>query len=70
MISQIEKSCGFRPRKDNKRATRIEQEHIFPASHFGIKFDIWENGHPDCVNNKRKKFKDIKFPEKVNKLYR
>ncbi len=24
-------SCGFRPRKDKKRAARIEWEHILPA---------------------------------------
>ena len=25
-------SCGFRPRKDKKRAARIEWEHILPAT--------------------------------------
>ena len=44
-------SCGFRPRKDKKRASRIEWEHILPASYFGKKFkcskmsvtnDIWK----------------------------
>ena len=63
-------SCGFRPRKDKKRASRIEWEHILPASHFGIKFDTWVNGHPNCINNKGKKFKGRKCTEKVHKLYR
>ena len=63
-------SCGFSPRKDKKRASRIEWEHILPASHFGIKFDTWVNGHPNCINNKGKKFKGRKCTEKVHKLYR
>jgi deoxyribonuclease-1 len=63
-------SCGFSPRKDKKRASRIEWEHILPASHFGIKFHAWKNGHPDCVNSKGKKFKGRKCTEKINKLYR
>ena len=63
-------SCGFRPRKNKKKATRIEWEHILPASHFGIKFDTWRNGHPDCINTKGKKFKGRKCTEKVHKLYR
>ena len=33
------KSCGFLPRKDKKRASIIEWEHVLPASHFGINFD-------------------------------
>jgi deoxyribonuclease-1 len=64
------KSCGFSPRKDKKRASRIEWEHVLPASHFGIKFDTWVNGHPNCINNKGKKFKGRKCTEKVHKLYR
>jgi deoxyribonuclease-1 len=63
-------SCGFRPRKDKKRASRIEWEHILPASYFGKKFNAWVNGHPNCINNKGKKFKGRKCTEKVHKLYR
>ena len=63
-------SCGFRPRKDKKRASRIEWEHILPASYFGKKFYAWVNGHPNCINNKGKKFKGRKCTEKVHKLYR
>ena len=46
-------SCGFCPRKDNIRATKIEWEHVLPASYFGVKFDTWKNGHPDCKNKKK-----------------
>ena len=63
-------SCGFHPRKDKKRASRIEWEHILPASHFGIKFNAWVNGHPVCISSKGKKFKGRKCTEKVHKLYR
>ena len=45
-------SCGFSHRKDKKRPSRIEWEHILPACHFGIKFDTWENGYPNCVKIK------------------
>ena len=64
------RSCGFRPRKDKKRASRIEWEHVLPASHFGINFNAWANGHPVCINRKGKKFKGRKCTEKVHKLYR
>ena len=63
-------SCGFRPRKDKKRATRIEWEHVLPASYFGIKFNAWANGHPLCVSSKGKIFKGRKCTEKVHELYR
>ena len=56
-------SCGFHPRKDKKRASRIEWEHILPASYFGKKFNAWVNGHPNCINNKGKKFKGRKCGE-------
>ncbi len=63
-------SCGFVPRKDKKRASRIEWEHILPASHFGIKFDTWKNGHPNCKNKKGKSFKGRKCTEKIYAKYR
>jgi deoxyribonuclease-1 len=63
-------SCGFRPRKDKKRASRIEWEHVLPASYFGIKFNAWANGHPLCVSSKGKIFKGRKCTEKVHELYR
>jgi len=63
-------SCGFSPKKDKKRASRIEWEHILPASHFGIKFDTWVNGHPNCISKKGKKFKGRKCTERIYKLYR
>ena len=63
-------SCGFTPRKDKKRASRIEWEHVLPASHFGVKFDTWKNGHADCKNKKGKNFKGRKCTEKIHLKYR
>ena len=63
-------SCGFTPLKDKKRASRIEWEHVLPASHFGIEFDAWKNGHVECVNKKGKKFKGRKCTNKISAQYR
>ena len=64
------KSCGFSFRKDKKRASRIEWEHVLPASYFGVKFDTWKTGHPECVSKKGKKFKGRKCTEKIHSIYR
>lgn len=37
-------SCGFQPRKNAKRAGRIEWEHLMPAHHFGQHLACWRNG--------------------------
>ena len=59
----------FIPKKI-KKASRIEWEHVLPASYIGIKFHGWVNGHPVCISSKGKKFKGRKCTEKVHKLYR
>ena len=64
------KSCGYTPKKDKKRASRIEWEHVLPASHFGIKFDTWKKGHSKCVNKKGKTYKGRKCTEKIHTKYR
>ena len=63
-------SCGYLPKKDKKRANRIEWEHVVPAHAFGQSFSEWRNGHPKCVNKKGKKFKGRKCAQKINKEYR
>jgi len=63
-------SCGYMPQKDNKRAHRIEWEHVVPAEAFGQSFPEWRNGHPDCVDSRGKSFKGRKCAEKVNSVYR
>ena len=45
-------SCGYIPKKNNKRANRIEWEHVVPAHAFGKSFSEWRDGHPKCVTKK------------------
>ena len=63
-------SCGYIPKKDRKRANRIEWEHVVPAHAFGKSFSEWRNGHPKCVSKNGKKFKGRKCAQKVNEEYR
>tara|TARA_Y100001934_G_C12210277_1_gene705668 strand:- start:211 stop:894 length:684 start_codon:yes stop_codon:yes gene_type:complete len=63
-------SCGYIPKKDKKRANRIEWEHVVPANAFGRSFPEWINGHSMCVNKNGKKFKGRKCAQKMNKEYR
>lgn len=37
-------SCGYSPRKNSKRAKRIEWEHVMPAWAFGHQSQCWQNG--------------------------
>jgi deoxyribonuclease-1 len=62
--------CGYVPEKDNKRAHRIEWEHIVPAEAFGQSFKEWREGHPNCVDSRGKSFKGRKCAEKVNMEFR
>jgi deoxyribonuclease I len=45
---------NYTPKRDNKRAHRLEWEHIVPAHALGQSFPEWRNGHPDCVRNNGK----------------
>ncbi|MGB0734291.1 MAG: endonuclease [Pontibacterium sp.] len=37
-------SCGYTPRKNAKRAARIEWEHVMPAWEFGHQLQCWQDG--------------------------
>ncbi len=37
-------SCGFTPRKQVKRSSRIEWEHVMPAHQFGHQLQCWQDG--------------------------
>ena len=63
-------SCGYKIYKNNKRANRIEWEHIVPASRFGKNFLSWRKGHLNCVKHNGKKYKGRKCSRKVNKNFR
>ena len=62
-------SCGYIPKKDKKRANRIEWEHVVPAHSFGKSFSEWRDGHPKCFKKNGKKFKGRKCAEMVNVEY-
>ncbi len=62
--------CGFHPRKNAKRAHRIEWEHVVPAAAFGHHFRSWVYGDPRCVTKKGKQFKGRKCAEKVDTQFR
>lgn len=63
-------SCGYKPRKNKKRASRIEWEHIVPAYNFGRQFKCWREGHKDCITKKGKLYKGRKCCKKVNKTFK
>ena len=48
-------SCGYQPRKDRKRAERLEWEHVVPAHAFGQSFPEWRDGHLQCRGHKGRK---------------
>lgn len=37
-------SCGYKVRKQEKRASRIEYEHVMPAWEFGHQLQCWQKG--------------------------
>lgn len=61
---------GYIPKSENKRAQRVEWEHIVPAHAFGQSFKEWRDGHPDCVDRKGKSFKGRACAGKVNVKFR
>lgn len=45
-------SCGYQVRKQEKRASRIEWEHIVPAWQFGHQRQCWQKGgRKNCARN-------------------
>lgn len=45
-------SCGYEPRKNAKRASRIEWEHVMPAWAFGHQLQCWQDGgRKNCRKN-------------------
>jgi deoxyribonuclease-1 len=49
---QVIHTNGYVPKRNSKRAHRLEWEHIVPAHAFGQSFKEWREGHPECVNRK------------------
>ena len=45
-------SCGYQPRKNANRASRIEWEHVVPAWVIGHQRQCWQNGgRKNCTTN-------------------
>jgi deoxyribonuclease-1 len=61
---------GVHHPKHEKRAQRIEWEHVVPAENFGRAFDEWREGSPECVDNRGKAFKGRRCAEKTSMDYR
>ena len=53
-----------------KRAKRVEWEHVVPAENFGRFFSEWRDGSPECVDSKGRSFKGRKCAEKASREYR
>jgi len=51
-------SCGYTPRKQPKRASRIEWEHVVPTHHFGQHMQCWRDGGRKACK-KDKVFKEM-----------
>ncbi len=60
------KSCGYSPRKNKKRASRIEWEHIVPAAAFGNMRQCWRQ--PICKKKNGKTY-GIMISRKQKQLY-
>lgn len=50
-------SCGYRVRKQARRANRIEWEHVMPAWWFGHQRQCWQDGGRKNCSRKDKAFK-------------
>lgn len=53
-----------------RKATRMEWEHIVPAQNFGKTFKEWTDGHQNCVYTKGKRFKGRKCAEQESEDFR
>ncbi len=56
---------NYTPKKEGKRAHRLEWEHVVPAHAFGQSFREWRDGHPECVDGKGRSFKGRNCAKKM-----
>lgn len=61
---------GFATERHEKRARRVEWEHVVPAENFGRAFVQWREGDPQCVRNNGKPFKGRSCAEKTSREFR
>ncbi len=62
------KSCGYQPRKNQRRGERIEWEHVVPAYALGHTRQCWRE--PVCTSSKGKGYKGRRCCEKVDSQFR
>ncbi|MCL2259125.1 MAG: endonuclease [Cystobacterineae bacterium] len=62
--------AGFETATNQRRASKIEWEHVVPAENFGRNFKEWREGAPACVDKRGKTFKARHCAEKANLEYR
>lgn len=71
---KISLPAGFVTPKHEKRAERIEWEHVVPAENFGRFFSEWREGDAQCIEtsgaNAGKAYKGRRCAEKANREYR
>lgn len=61
---------GFTTPKHEKRAHRVEWEHVVPAENFGRAFPEWRDGDEACVDNRGKAYKGRRCAEKASAEFR
>lgn len=61
---------GFLTERYQKRASRIEWEHVVPVENFGRTFSEWRDGHPLCVSRSGISYKGRRCAEKVNQEFK
>tara|TARA_R110001592_G_scaffold363341_1_gene684402 strand:+ start:16629 stop:17288 length:660 start_codon:yes stop_codon:yes gene_type:complete len=52
-------SCGYTPRKEPIRASRVEWEHVVPAWVFGHQLQCWQNGGRNNCRKTSEKFRQM-----------
>ena len=62
--------CGYEPRMNATRGSRLEWEHIMPAWFFGHTRSCWTDGHPECVNSRGKPFKGRRCCARVDEKFK
>lgn len=67
---KITAPIGFKSSKFQKRARRLEWEHVVPAENFGRHFKEWREGNVRCINSKGKYYKGRRCAEKMNVQFR
>jgi deoxyribonuclease-1 len=63
-------SCGYVPVRSDKRARRMEWEHVVPAEAFGRSFAAWREGHAKCVDRRGRAFRGRRCARKVSGEFR